>query len=292
MKKSHIIALVSALGVWVVAIIATVLIVKHNDNQTVATGQDDSSISSDTSSQVGKSEQLKMSKLMSEKKNHLWFNTDARDVSDFDRNTGVSGVYVTNNGRITAYSTADGLTVHDINKLSDKQIIKQAKKLDKSNFNESKKNTIDTTKKAMKDGVYLGEDVDQAHAQGLIDQLNAIHYPKPQTNPIKIKAYDDGKSQDVVEEKLVVKYKGINYQVNGEERSSINDFDYKLINGNAETIFMGQNSFNATVDNVQYAGLDDPTFITKVKNNQTFTFDSYKDKLVVNKGTADSSDLE
>ncbi|EFE15381.1 TPA: alpha/beta hydrolase [Enterococcus faecalis] len=39
----------------------------------------------------------------------------------------------------------------------------------------------------MKDGVYLGEDVDQAHAQGLIDQLNAIHYPKPQTNPIKIK---------------------------------------------------------------------------------------------------------
>lgn len=60
----------------------------------------------------------------------------------------------------------------------------------------------------MKDGVYLGEDVDQAHAQGLIDQLNAIHYPKPQTNPIKIKAYDDGKSQDVVEEKLVVKYKG------------------------------------------------------------------------------------
>lgn len=34
MKKSHIIALVSALGVLVVAIIATVLIVKHNDNQT------------------------------------------------------------------------------------------------------------------------------------------------------------------------------------------------------------------------------------------------------------------
>ena len=55
---------------------------------------------------------------------------------------------------------------------------------------------------------------------------------------------------------------------------------------------MGQNSFNATVDNVQYAGLDDPTFITKVKNNQTFTFDSYKDKLVVNKGTASSVALE
>lgn len=229
---------------------------------------------------------------MSEKKNHLWFDIDARDISDFDRNTGVLEVFVTNNGRITVYNIGDKLTVHDINKLSDNQIIKQAKKLDKLNFNKAKKNTIDTIKKTMQDDDDLEEDVDQAHAQGRIDQLNAIHYPKRQAYPIKIKAYDDGKSQDVVEEKLVVKSKGINYQFDEEDHSLITDIDYKLITSNAETIFMGQNSFNATVDNVQYAGLDDPTFITKVKNNQTFTFDSYKDKLVVNKGTADSSDLE
>ena len=194
MKKSHIIALVSALGVWVVAIIAMVLIVKHNDNQAVANRQGDSSISSDKSSQVGKAEQLKMSKLMSEKKNHLWFDIDARDISDFDRNTGVLEVFVTNNGRITVYNIGDKLTVHDINKLSDNQIIKQAKKLDKLNFNKAKKNTIDTIKKTMQDDDDLEEDVDQAHAQGRIDQLNAIHYPKRQAYPIKIKAYDDGKS--------------------------------------------------------------------------------------------------
>lgn len=170
------------------------LIVKHNDNQAVANRQGDSSISSDKSSQVGKAEQLKMSKLMSEKKNHLWFDIDARDISDFDRNTGVLEVFVTNNGRITVYNIGDKLTVHDINKLSDNQIIKQAKKLDKLNFNKAKKNTIDTIKKTMQDDDDLEEDVDQAHAQGRIDQLNAIHYPKRQAYPIKIKAYDDGKS--------------------------------------------------------------------------------------------------
>lgn len=299
MKKSRL-TLVSILGVLVVAIIATVLVVKHNSNGTSANGQ----------SSNGK--QIKLSQVLSEKKDRLWFTFTSDDDNGITRKSNVYTVYVTNNGKMTEYNTKGELTIKDISKLSDKQIIDKVKKLDKKDFlkqladekesvqydiDQNTKdndtydyaNTGDTDEEIAEQRSENSEDI--ANHQAYVDKLNKVKYQAPKAVKIKLNAYDNGSTQDVIKEtfsypkKVLVTSSEYDFEEGGPVYA-LPDYedDYDI---NFETPV-----YPTVVDKVIYGGISDKkgedTLYTRVKKGQTIILDSYKDKYVVNKGEVDN----
>lgn len=293
MKKSHGIALVSALGalgVLVVAIVATVLIVKHNDNGTSANGANSST-----------GNKVKVSNLVSENKSRLWF--DMSDVTDkITRSTPITTIYVTNNGRIKAYTvnprpneglTSDynlsqmtdeeknfvkemqktpRLTLGKVNSMSYKEIIKTADQLNKDYFKGQQ--LVD------KVDIYYDEDDEEFDKDFEISQLGINNgktitqqsvYKKPVYAPLKIKAYNDGTSKDVISEEMTSKILG--------SADISDDFDYIAWDKDNEDGAY----FNQTIDNVNYSGWS-RDFITKLPDKQQIVHDTVNDKLVQDKG--------
>lgn len=286
MKKSRI-ALVSALGVLVVIIIATMLIVKHNGN-----GANSSN-----------GNEVKVSNLVSEKKSRLWF--DVSDATDkITRNTPITTLYVTNNGRIKSYTvnpTPDEeltthfnlgqmndeekkfvkemkkmprLTLGKVNSMSDKEIIKKATQLNKDYFKE--RQLLDKL-----ENVYLAEydddeyDEYDEYADGYgINNGKPITrqtvYKKPIYAPLKIAAYNDGTSKDVIAEEMTSKV--IGDPDTGETTSILWDKD------NEDGAY-----FNQTIDKVNYSGWS-RDFMTKLPDKQQIVHDTVNDKLVQDKG--------
>lgn len=292
MKKSRI-TLVSVLGVVVVVIIATMLIVKHNGNGTNVNGANSSN-----------GNEVKVSNLVSEKKSRLWF--DVSDATDeITRSTPITTLYVTNNGRIKSYTvnpTPDEeltnhfnldqmnneekkfvkemkkmprLTLGKVNSMSDKEIIKKATQLNKDYFKEEQ--LLDKV-----ENVYLAEydddeddEYDDEYADGYgINNGKPITrqsvYKKPVYAPLKIAAYNDGTSKDVITEEMTSKVIG---------DPDTGDTTYILWDKDNEDGAY----FNQTIDKVNYSGWS-RDFMTKLPDKQQIVHDTVNDKLVQDKG--------
>lgn len=289
MKKSHGIALVSVLGVLVVAIIATVLVVKHNDNQTVANGQESNISDSNSTGDSNSNKQIKLSQLLYAKNNRVWLHVDSSDNGNITRNTEIDYVDVINNGKITSYDVdtmeiltdnddIDALTLKDASKLSDKQLIAKAKKMNKDIFN-----------KQMADAKESATDPDKLEdepgaRQHYLDKLSQIKYKAPKAVTLKVKAYDNGTSKDIVKEE-------IENTGNYHFKSELEDVIYAgaeptYKSSGKETTSFEQPVYPRVVDNDVYGGISQ-NYITRLKKGETIIFDNYKDKHVHNMGEAD-----
>lgn len=289
MKKSHGIALVSVLGVLVVAIIATVLIVKHNDNQTVATGQESNISGSNSSKDSNGNKQIKLSQVLYEKKDRVWLGVNSPDNGNLTRSTVIDSIGVTNNGKFILYNVSlDSLssdssmkefTLKDAAKLSDKQLVAKAKKMDKAIFTEKIAEEVKTEKN--------NTEQEPGGRQIYLNNLAKIKYKAPKAGTVKINAYDDGSTNNIVKEE--VDTNDTTYEIgllegqvpipgDGEGMS------YKAVKNG--TIPFDQPVYPRVVDGVIYGGTSQD-FITRLKKGETIIFDSYNDKHVHDMGETD-----
>lgn len=288
MKKSHGIALVSVLGVLVVAIVATVLIVKHNDNQTVATGQESNISGSNSTGDSNSNKQIKLSQVLYAKKDRVWLSVNSSDNGNITRNTEIDSVDVIGNGKIISYDVSidvlssdddiKALTLKDASKLSDKQLIAKAKKMNKDVFNKAIAET-----KASKS---TEEEDEPGARQTYLNNLDKITYKAPKSGSLRVNGYDNGTSKDIVQEEVVTH--DVTYQYDDYNGAGIilpdSSPEYRAIKGG--TMSFKQPVYPRVVDDVVYGGISQD-YITRLKKGETIIFDSYNDKHVHNMGETD-----
>lgn len=242
---------------------------------------------------------MSFSELAYENKERLWFSFEGFTNSpstmavstNLDRNKEVKTLFVTKNGYITKYnaenvgttanidndSNTKKLSIKDINKYSDKEIIEKFKQLDKENFESN-----------IKEEIYLktsiGED-EQANT------YKSMTYSAPKSGKLEILATDNGTSDQITNEKLNGIYTWKTDDYNDSEQNHKEDgtiqYPIKFKPGyfKKESFVIGIQNGNSAlptnniVDGVNFAGFGG-NFLTRIGKNQTLHFDSYKNKNV------------
>lgn len=260
-----------------------------------------SSNNADSISKTNKKASFTFSELAYDNKERLWFSFTGFDNSpDTDavntklsRKTRISDLYVTKNGYITKYTSDPGetiytkdpstfLTIADLKKYSDKEIIEKFKELDKKNFEHKIQAKIDTDNQ-------LKDNNPQYNAD--ISALQSMKYSYPKPAKMTITATDDGTSSTINNEKINGIYKWtwgtykdseqqhnddgtVKYPINYEPESYKKDSTVIGVAKNEEPL-----PKDNIVDGINFAGFGG-NFLTRIGKDQSLKFDSYKDKHV------------
>lgn len=255
-----------------------------------------SSNNADSISQTNKKASFKFSELAYDNKERLWFSFTGFDNSpDTDavntklsRKTMISDLYVTKNGYITKYTSYSGvsddpfLTINDLKKYSDKEIIEKFKELDKKNFEHEIQSKIDTDNQLKDNNPQYNSD---------ISALQSMKYSYPKPAKMTITATDDGTSSTINNEKINGIYKWtwgtykdseqqhnddgtVKYPINYEPESYKKDSTVIGVAKNEEPL-----PKDNIVDGINFAGFGG-NFLTRIGKDQSLKFDSYKDKHV------------
>ncbi|MCR1798253.1 hypothetical protein NSA29_11980 [Staphylococcus warneri] len=111
--------------------------------------------------------QMKIGEMMQENKRHVWFLGVHTNTEEIDGNTKISRIIVTKNGKMKVYDLQNVTksTMNDYAKMSDDEIIKNAKKEDKKRFNFVQNKLIHLTDgeiKEAKNYIKKGDDYEPA----------------------------------------------------------------------------------------------------------------------------------
>lgn len=276
-------------GISIIAVILVVFIIfKVNTNNTNSKHGNNNSYTNNKT--------ITFNQLANDNKERLWFDVhgfsnspDTLNVStDLKRDNGINALYVTKNGYITKYDSSNvtnstdpkyknnKLTIADISKYSDKEIIEKFKELDKLNFE-----------------AYINGWVTNSNALNKPDDANtykALKYNVPKKSKIEIEASDDGTDNKITNEVITNVYEWKADEIANSDPNS----DGGIIGGKIEfkpgyykkeSLMLGARKINNSlpktniVDGINYGGLGG-NILTKIGKDQTLTFDSYDDKNV------------
>lgn len=192
----------------------------------------------------------------------IWYILNNKKVDNPTRETRIQAIYVTRNGNVTAYDVwndKERLRMSDVQELSDQDVIKKAKELDKMTFELSKENVVSDMKSQERDEG--GNMIDS------IKKAEAVKYKEPAPQSINIKGVDTGTDKTIVEEIFVVEF------------GTLSHLDGKLRTDTGKKVFAVENAYTGTIDGQNYSG-NSSDFVMKTAQKVPFVMDDYENKLI------------